>query len=339
MNIKYRDSLDRLGCNELSAMLFSLGINSPVSVKKLGGASFIFFESRPLSESELLYLSAHSAVVFMGEYINGLLKPIDIQSIDYLPEDLPEILKYKGKTGTTFTKLMINVALSYSVFAHENVAGLTVMDPVCGKATTPFCALQRGMNACGVDIDTGDLKEASDYFSRYLKYHTLKHTEKHLSETVGKTPVPSTVFTFANTKEAWQAGDTRTFTLYQADTALCDKLSRKNKVHLIVGDLPYGIQHAPVAGKKPESFMSLLNRTLPSWYQSLLPGGAIALSFNTLTLPSDRVSEALEHAGFIVCSDPVSKGFRHEVEQAVVRDVVFAVKPTVLNTPKEVPHS
>lgn len=297
------------------------------------------FESRPLCESELLFLSNHSAIVFMAEYINGLLKPIDLPSTHYLPEDLPEILKYKGKTGTTFSKLMINVALSHSVFAQKNVSCLTVMDPVCGKGTTAFCALQRGMNACGVDIDAGDLKEATDYFSRYLKYHTLKHTEKHLSETVGKIPVPSTVFTFANTKETWQSGDTRTFTLYQADTALCDKLSRKNKVHLIVGDLPYGIQHAPIAGKKPESFLSLLNRSLPSWYQALLPGGAIALSFNTLTLPSDRVSEALDHVGFIVCNDPVSKGFRHEVEQAVVRDVVFAVKPTLLNTPKEVPQS
>lgn len=299
----------------------------------------MMFDCRTLSESELLFLSGHSAVVFMAEYINGLLQPIEHPSTDYLPEDLPEVLKYKGKTGTTFTRLMINVALSHSAFAKDDVSGLTVLDPVCGKATTPFCALQRGMNACGIDIDTGDLKEATDYFSRYLKYHTLKHTEKHLSETVYKASVPATVFTFSESKEAWQAGDTRTFTLYQADTALADKLTRKNKVHLVVGDLPYGIQHAPVAGRKPESFISLLDRSLPSWYRSLLPGGAIALSFNTLTLPSDRVAEALERAGFVVYRDPVSKGFRHEVEQAVVRDVVFAVKPTVLNTPKEVPHS
>lgn len=338
-NIKYRDSLDRLGCNELSAMLFSMGIDSPVSVQTLGGASFLMFDSRPLSESELLFLSGHSAVVFMAEYENGLLRPIERPDPNYLPEDLPEILKYKGKTGTTFTKLMINVALSCSAFAREKISGLTVLDPVCGKATTPFCALQRGMNACGIDIDAGDLKEATDYFSRYLKYHTLKHTEKHLSETVGKTSVPATVFTFADCKEAWQAGDTRSFTLYQADTSLADKLTRKNKVHLLVGDLPYGIQHAPVAGKKVESFVSLLNRCLPSWYQALLPGGAIALSFNTLTLPSDRVSEALERAGFTVCNDPAHGSYRHEVEQAVVRDVVFAVKPTVSNTPKEVPHS
>ena len=57
-----------------------------------------------------------------------------------------------------------------------------------------------------------------------------------------------------------------------------------------------------------------------------LPGGTAALSFNTLTLPADTVVSLLEKSGFAPLRDEWYSGFRHEVEQAVVRDVVFARK-------------
>lgn len=326
-NIKYRDSLDRLGCNELTAMLIALGIHAPVHIEKLGGASFMMFDSHPLTEEQLRFLSAHSAVPFMAEMQEGLLRPLSRPDLNYLPEDLPEILKYKGKTSVTFTRCMINVALSASAFSSAKEP-LTVLDPVYGKGTTAFCALQRGMNAAGVDVDIPALKESVDYFERYLKYHGLKHTLRKASETVGKSAVPLSSFTFAPTKEEWQAKDTRSLTVYQADTSLTERLFRKKPVHLIVADLPYGIQHAPVSGSAPESFTSLLNRVLPSWYNALLPGGAIAVSFNTLTLPTAKVQSCLTGAGFTVCDGPGYTGYRHEVEQAVVRDAVFAVKPS-----------
>lgn len=307
-------------------MLFSMGIDSPVHVEKLGGASFMMFESKALTDEQLRILSTHSAVPFMAEYSDGLLRPLDRPDVNYLPEDLPEILKYKGKTSTVFTRAMINVALSASAFMFSKKP-ITVLDPICGKGTTSFCALQRGFNAAGIDVDTAALKESADYFERYLKYHGLKHTLQKSSETVGSKAVPVTKFTFAASREAWQAGDSRSLTVYQADTSLADRLFRKKKVHLIVGDLPYGIQHAPVSGTVPESFTSLLNRVLPSWYSTLYPGGAIALSFNTLTLPTAKVQDCLLKAGFTVCDGPGFTGYRHEVEQAVVRDVVFAVRP------------
>lgn len=325
-NIKYRESLDRLGCNELSAMLFSMGINSPVHIEKLGGASFMLFDCDALSPEQIRIISGHSAITFMATMENGLLRPLERPRLDYLEEDLPEILKYKGKTSATFTRAMINVALSASAFQFAKQP-LTVLDPICGKGTTAFCALQRGMNAAGVDIDTRALKESADYFERYLKYHGLKHSMKKVSETVGKTSVPVTKFVFAGSKEDWQANNNRMFNLYQADTALTENLFRKNRAHLIIGDLPYGIQHAPVSGSRTESFTSLLNRVLPSWFNALLPGGAIALSFNTLTLPTQKVQDCLRSAGFELCEGPGFTGYRHEVEQAVVRDAVFAVRP------------
>ena len=56
----------------------------------------------------------------------------------------------------------------------------------------------------------------------------------------------------------------------------------------------------------------------------MAPGAALALSFNTLTLPSSAVREALGRAGLRPLETDPYLTLKHEVEQAVVRDVVFA---------------
>ena len=56
----------------------------------------------------------------------------------------------------------------------------------------------------------------------------------------------------------------------------------------------------------------------------------MALSFNTLTLPASDVRSAVVQAGFRLPEDPHFDHLCHDVEHAVVRDVVFA-----LNTKEE----
>lgn len=56
----------------------------------------------------------------------------------------------------------------------------------------------------------------------------------------------------------------------------------------------------------------------------MAPGAAIALSFNTLTLPASTVREVLRGAGLQPVDTEPYTSLKHEVEQAVVRDVVFA---------------
>ena len=58
-----------------------------------------------------------------------------------------------------------------------------------------------GINAVGLDIDRKDVREASDYFSRYLKFHKLKHEAKSRSETVNGHSVPVSAFSFAVTRD------------------------------------------------------------------------------------------------------------------------------------------
>ena len=289
----------------------------------MGGSRFLTIECRELSESEIAFLSGHSSFVFMAENKGGLLRPLPVPFSGYLPEDLPEVLKYKGKTSASFTRMMINTAASLSAFRQIETP-LTFFDPVCGKGTGCFCAAEAGMNAIGLDLDRKDIREAADYFSRYLKLHKLKHEQHERSETASRQSVPLTEFVFADTKDHFRSGDCRFLRLACADTMESPALFRKAKAHIIAADLPYGVQHAPQAGSRPDTLQHFLSRVLPVWKSVLAPGGVIALSFNTLTLPSADVREALTRAGFRLPVHDIFSGLKHEVEQAVVRDVIFA---------------
>ena len=320
-NIRYRDSVKRLSRCELSAMLHACSVDCEVRAETLGGCDFLTFECRPLTPAVLTFLSGHSCVSFLAENVGGALRPLIFGRGDYLNEDLPEILKYKGKTSASFTRMMLNTARSLSPFPLGET--LTVIDPLCGKGTACFCALQAGMNAVGADRDDKAIHEAADYFARYLRYNMLKHTVRSLSETAGKRSLPVTEYVFADSKEHYLGGDTRFLRLGTADTEDAPALCRKKPVHLLLADLPYGVQHAPQSGGKPESFVSLLSRALPKWKQALLPGSVLAVSFNTLTFPTRQVLEIARSSGLDPLEDGVFSGLRHEVEQAVVRDVVF----------------
>ena len=325
-NIRYREAIGRLGRCELVCMLQSLSLSPEVIEESLGGAAFLSFSCRALNDQELQYLSGHSGVVFMAEKTSdGLLRPLSVSSLACLGEDLPEVLKYKGKTSASFTRMMLNIALSLRAgpAAPEN---MLIFDPLCGKGTSCFCALQAGMNAVGLDLDKKAVREAVDYFSRYLRFHGLKHSMTARAETLDKGSLPLTEFVFAADKEQYAAGKTRRLQLAVGDTALSPALFRKRKAQAILADLPYGIQHAPRSGQSTETFPRLLDRVLPSWSRALDASGVIALSFNTLTLPTRQVVSALEKAGFAPMRGGVFENLTHEVEQAVVRNVVFAVK-------------
>ena len=300
-NFHYREANRTLGLNELSIMLSALEIDVPVSIEEIGGADFLTFEMQnALTDAQLDCLARHSSLLLLCAQ------------------------EYKGKTSAPFTRMMLNCTLALAG-APENRPPL-VLDPVCGRGTTLFCALEMGWDAAGVDIDRIDLREAMTYFDRYCAHHHLKRTLKQSSETCGKASVPAALYTVADTKEHFASGDTRTLRLYNGDTALCDKLLRKTPADVIVGDLPYGVQHAPQAGRKAESFLQLLERALPAWRKALRPGGAMALSYNVLTLPREKLATAIEKAGFTVMTGGVYDQFEHFVEQAVRRDVILAVR-------------
>ena len=324
-NIRYREAQVKLGQAELACLLKRLGISADIAPCTVGGVSFLRFEADALTDAQLSALSMHSAALMICEQHGELLKPLNKVSHDYLTADLAEVLKYKGKTSAVFTHMMINCAWAASDFFGQE-APITVLDPMCGKGTTCFVALQQGMNAVGVDIDNRDLKECADYFERYMQYHRMKHKLDQSSRTVRKHAVPAAVYTIADTKEHFKEGDTRTLSLFLGDTGLTGELCKKSPAHLLVADLPYGVQHAPQDGKRTETFMQVMKRALPQWKDAVCKGGAVALSFNTLTLKKADLVQLLSDAGFTPLTEAPYDDFEHFVEQAVNRDFVVARK-------------
>ncbi len=324
-NIRYREAQVKLGQKELACLLMRLGIDAEVTPCTMGGVSFLRFEADGLTEKQLSALSMHSAALMIAEQQGEFLRLLEKADHNYLTKDLAEVLKYKGKTSAVFTHMMINCAMAASDF-FDSAEPLTILDPMCGRGTTCFVALQQGMNAVGVDIDNRDLKECADYFERYMQYHRMKHKLDQSSRTVRKHAVPAAVYTIADTKEHFKAGDTRTLSLFLGDTGLTGELMKKSPAHLLVADLPYGVQHAPQDGKRTESFLQVMHRALPQWHAALRRGGALALSFNTLTLKKADLCRMLEEAGFTPLTDAPYDDFEHFVEQAVNRDFVVARK-------------
>ena len=300
----------------------SAGVDAPVERIEIGGFPFLSVKSgEELTEAQLWRIAHHSALMLLCEYRDGLLRPLFSGYMRYLTRDFSELLKYKGKTSAVFTRMMMNCAWAVS---DTGSVLPTVLDPLCGRGTTCFVALEDGWNSVGVDLDRRDLREAADHLERSLQQHRLKHEIRQSAATVRGQNVPTLVCTLANDRERYRDGDVRTVTLYQGDTALTGELLRRRPADLLVADLPYGIQHAPQAGERPESFTALLRRALPAWRAALRKGGAMALSYNTLTLPRGKVHALAEEAGFRPVYGPEDDRFVHTVEQAVVRDVLLA---------------
>ena len=78
--------------------------------------------------------------------------------------DLPGILKYKGKTNETFTQLLVNLAWLAGGMPEK----VHILDPMCGRGTTLFIALNRGWDATGSDVDRAAPARGGAVFSNAI---------------------------------------------------------------------------------------------------------------------------------------------------------------------------
>ncbi len=255
-----------------------------------------------------------------------MLRPLARPIPGALPDELPHVLKYKGKTNADFTYMMLHCAKATSAFARAQHP-LCVLDPMCGKGTTLLCALCEDHNALGVECDAKALRELEGYLERALKLHRIKHKRTGGALTLPKGESAKwTEYAIAPDAQRMKA-DARTLRLIYGDAGQLDCLTPKACCHLIVSDLPYGVQHAPKEGHGVSSLMRLMQRVLPGCAHALKPGGAAAFSFNRNTLRRAELSQAMQSVGLTVLTEPPYDDFSHWVEQAVDRDVVIARKP------------
>ena len=325
-NARYAQSIQKLAATECECLLFALNAKTELHYETLAGTPFLMLTSDGLGEAEWKYLARHSSLSFAAVRDGEWLKPFQLDRPAYLPPDLAQVLKYKGKTNSDFTAMMLNCARSASAFAITDEP-LTVLDPLCGRGTTAFCALTAGDHAIGLEADEKALHEADAYLERYLQYHRLKHRRETHSITLRRGGSLREIrYTLAYNAEHYRQGRTIFCRWILGDTAAADEAAGQGCCHLIAGDLPYGVQHAPRGERGYDSLDGLLQRAVPSYYRALAKGGALALSFNTYTLPRENVMKAFQTAGFKVMENAPFNDFSHWVEQAVNRDMVIGIK-------------
>lgn len=329
-NVRYRQSLEKLALNELACLLaaWRMEDTSP-RVEQVAGEPFLVFETEQMTEEAWRAISRHSAVCFAARMEGEALFPLERAASGPLPDELPHVLKYKGKTNADFTYMMLHCARAASAFARSQEK-MRVLDPMCGKATTLMCALCEGGDAVGIDMDHKALQEADSYFTRALKLHRVKHKRSQQSRTLpGGGSAQATAFTVAPDAQALKEGRTQSLELIHGDAARAAEMVKPGSIHLIVSDLPYGVQHAPRENGGMSSLARLLHRVTPGCAKVLKKGGALAFSFNLNTLRRKEVEQALEAAGLEVQREGPYADFSHWVEQAVDRDVVIAVKTSL----------
>ncbi len=322
-NIRYRQSLLQLAMQELSMTLSALGREAEVVPQKMGGAMFLTFEAAKLTERDMRMLSQLASVYMLFEMEDGKLTTLERTHPNYVGEDLPALLKYKGKTNEMFTDTMLTMALAASAFMPVHDSQLVVCDPMAGRGTTLMLALRRGYHGVGIEIGKADVKEAADYMTRYLEFHRIKYKRTDSALTVrGQVGGRENKFVFSDSAEHFKDGDTGTLRLICGDTREAEALLKPNSVHLMVTDAPYGVQKG-TAGRQ-DSIGGTIAAALPGWFDVLKSGGVLAMSFNTHVTRREGLVRLFEKAGFEIVQ---TANLEHWVEQAISRDVILARKP------------
>lgn len=280
---------------------------------------------QPLSEELMRAIGASSVYHALFAVEQGeLLRPLRIPDFHVFPESMVRILKYQGKTNERFTRLMLNLALCA---CHTGRAEKTLLDPMCGKGTTLFEGMIRGMDATGIEASPKSHGETVAYVQRFLKEGRFKHrlAKSKRSDEKGRKKADLVEVVTAADKRSFSQGDTQCLWLVRADTRECATLLASASHDLLVCDLPYGVQHGSRSKGKgmARSPLALLEESLEGWRQVLRPGAGVALSFNEHTLRHAALTDALKAQGFEVLSFEPDV-FRHRVDQAIVRNIIVA---------------
>lgn len=322
-NSRYFEATEKLAKNELILILQAFKVAyKNLAYQEVSSLNLLVFEvDLTLDPRVVKALEVMSTSMAIFEIDGMWMKPLEKQGQAYLMSDLASILKYSGKTNEDFTGLMLNVGVFASDFKDDFDRPLTIFDPMAGKGTTLYKALMSGYHATGVEKEKKSASEMNQYLKRYLKFHHLKHEAKHQTIVIsGKNLGTKYTITTANTKEAYKAGHVRTLSFAQGDTLDSNAFHKKNHAHVLVTDLPYGVQH-PAA-----EMMAFLDKASAVWFQMIQKGGVAVIAYNTYHLSKEALASCFEDKGFVVLKEGIFGDFEHWVEQAVNRDILVLKK-------------
>jgi SAM-dependent methyltransferase len=297
----------------------------------IGGVSYVTFEADTLASADVAFLANLSSIYALFELTDGALRPVELRKLDRFDDDLITIPKYQGKTNEQFTKLLVNATLLSSAFAADMTSSkLALLDPVCGRGTTLNQALMYGWDAAGIDIDGKDFEAYAAFITTWCKRKRIKH-HAETGQVRRDRHVVARRFdlTLAAAKDDYKAGHTQRVDFVNADTVRALEFFRPETFHLLVADLPYGVQHGSrTAGKGlARSPLDLLASALPAWSRLLKPGGALGISLNTFVARREAAARILADYGLHIADSGPYLRFDHRVDQAINRDILVASKP------------
>jgi hypothetical protein len=325
---QYANMTQKLAAPELLASPLALSIQHVVPVTLAGQAYLLvtlddgWLAGSPHCLDILARLGAISEAYEYFERIGDLdgpfLRPLDRPFTPFVPFEMAEARRYKGKTNEIFSRVLLNSALFAGRWHDRLAERLRVLDPLAGGGTTLFLALAFGYDAFGIEQQRQDVDTTAVFVRQYLNSEHIpyKEIDEH-----GRRAGRRYLFEIGQKKEM-----TRHLVLAHGDTAQSEKHLQEvpggPRMHVVVADLPYGIQHFG-------EISSLLEQSLPAWERLLLPGGSMALAWNATRIERASMVQAVEqYTRLRVLNDPPYTQFEHTVDRVIKkRDILVAVNP------------
>ena len=276
----------------------------PCRYERIGSLDFLLLEAHPTQYQQLLRLSCTQGLFSLAD---GHFIPIPQEADFLLHEDFVFGSKYKGKTNERLTQLLLNVGLAT---LRPQTEDISLLDPMAGRGTTLFWGLRYGISSHGIELDTLACEDMHRHIKKWTKLHKQKHTFRtgflgvipnkrkegvHLHLTVGENSLDAV----------------------QGDCKHVSRIYREKQFHLIISDIPYGVQH--VSAQKTRNPMHILAESLPFWKNVLHKDGAIVLSFNSNLPKRDVLVELFAQHG--LCD--IGFSIPHRMSESILRDVAI----------------
>lgn len=286
----------------------------------LGGQEYVRFvlpqtpDADQLRELGMLAMTSAFFIEYdrIADMEGPLLQPLERGWQPAIAPDLVATRRYRGKTNELFTHFLCNIARASSAFRDQPWSNLTLIDPLMGGGTTLFVALMLGAQKVGgVDSATEDVRSTATFLQQYLQHERISHKlqPERLKGlglrwhcTIGKKSGERAI------QECIMAN---------GDTLQMPTLLPGFKPHLLVADLPYGIQHQG-------QLTTLLTEALPTWLSNLRRGGAAALAWDATHTPRAAILEMLGSLPAVkIHNDPPYDALSHMVDRVIkARDVI-----------------
>ncbi len=275
-----------------------------ITYTKIGAMDFFEIEGH---EEQLPQLAALSFVYGIFERQNDQLVPLPVNTSFELHEDFVFGAKYRGKTNELLTQMLINVGLQS--IDYQSVSDVKLLDPMCGRATTLLWGMRFGMKTKGIEQEAKALADIRQNVKKWCKVHRQKHQFKE--GYVGSKADKQNRGKFIDF-----AANTASMRIITGDSATACSLLKGEKFHLLISDLPYGVQHFTT--NKTRNPLSVLKTCAHDWSESLKPDGVMVLAFNRY-LPNRKelIAAFTDHR-----MQALDFSAPHRMSESIVRDVV-----------------